>query len=458
MGELRIETIAVGSELLETSRVDTNSAWMVDRLADLGLAIQRKTVVGDDPSELRNLFSEVIQRSDVIICTGGLGPTFDDLTKEVWSEVLGDVLEEDAQIVCDIREMFRIRQRPFTENNLKQALVPSKAKALRNPVGTAPGIYWDLVREKHFPVRSVLRNPARKAGARQNPCSTPFGDRMLSRCSIFARSRPYEHVQSRRQIFLLPGVPREMQELWRLYVEPVLREQAGQSIHTLRLLVGGVGESALDARLAPLRHKHGSLCWTILCHQGQVEMQARSACREALDAAERDFVQELGPDLVCVGEDSLESAVLQQLRSRAETLAVAESMTGGRIASLLTAVSGASEVFMGGPIVYSAKAKGLYCDISEDFIDKHGTVSEATTRLLAENTKRQMGTTWALAITGNAGPAVDAGSQAKVGEVHIAVAGPQGTCSLESVFPGERSLVLTRSAFQALDFLRRNIV
>jgi len=407
---VRIECIAVGTELLTTTRVDTNSVWLAQRLAALGLGFHRKTVVGDGRDAMAALFREALGRSDLIVCTGGLGPTFDDLTKEVWAEVLQDPLVEDASVWREIEGFYLARQRPVPGTNRKQALVPVSARALHNPKGTAPGILWE--------------HPEGHPGVR---------------------------------IVLLPGVPREMKHLWETELEPLLRPLAGPRVHTLRMVVGSAGESALDVRTTPLREKHGHLDWTILASLGVVELVARSQCPEDLEAARRDFEQELGPDLACVGPGSLEERVLELLRQRGETLAVAESMTGGLIQARLTGIPGSSEVFRGGAVVYSATAKQLLADVDPALIEAQGTVSEAVTRALAEGIARRLGTTWALATTGNAGPAEDKQGPAPVGTCLMAVHGPQGTSFQAQSFPGGRLDIQTRTATWSLDFLRRKI-
>jgi nicotinamide-nucleotide amidase len=405
-----MECIAIGTELLTTTRVDTNSVWLAQRLAALGMGLHRKTVVGDGREEMAALFLEALERSEFIVCTGGLGPTFDDLTKETWAEVLGDELIEDEAIWREIQGFYTARQRPMPTTNRKQALVPSSAHPLHNPMGTAPGILWE--------------NPKGHPGTR---------------------------------IVLLPGVPREMKNLWETEVEPILRPLAGPRVHTLRMLVGSAGESALDMRTTPLREKHGHLDWTILAGLGAVELVARSTNPVELEAARRDFEQELGADLACVGNLSLEEKVLELLRQRGETLAVAESMTGGVIQARITGVPGSSETFLGGAVVYSAQAKSLLAEVDPGLIQAHGTVSEPVTRALAEGLARKLGTTWGLATTGNAGPSEDKDGPAPVGTCLMAVRGPGGTAFQAQSFPGSRADVQARTATWALDFLRRQI-
>jgi len=408
---MRIECIAVGSELLSTARLDTNSVWITERLGRLGLSVHRKTCIGDDPRDLRALFLEAIQRSELVICTGGLGPTFDDLTKEVWAEVLGATLVEDPQIRQDILGFYAARKRVPPQSNFKQALVPQGSQILRNPCGTAPALCWDS--PEGFPGRRII---------------------------------------------LLPGVPLEMKQIWEGQVEALLAPMAQAPMHTLRMVVGSVPESALDERTRPLRERHGSLEWTILAGISHVELVARSADPAALERARGDFAEALGADLVCVGDGSIESTVLELLQARGDTLGVAESVTGGFIASRLVSVPGASQAFLGDAVTYSARAKVRLADVPEGVIQAHGTVSEATTRAMAEGIRARLGATWGLATTGNAGPSEDALGPGALGTVHIALAGPHGIESIQYAFPGFRSDIQSRAAAWALDFLRRHLI
>lgn len=405
---MRIECIAIGTELLTTRRLDTNSVWLGERLAGLGLAFHRKTAVGDSREDLAMLFREAMTRSDLILTTGGLGPTFDDFTKECFAEVVGAELREDVQSREDMLAFYAARKRVPPASNFKQALLPEGAEALRNPVGTAPGVWW--------------QDPPAHPGVR---------------------------------IVMLPGVPREMKRMWEEQVEPRLRALAGEPVHTLRMVVGGVPESALDERTREARERHGHLDWTILASLTQVELLARGADPAALEAARADFLPVLGEDLVGVGAGNLEDAVLARLKARGETLAVAESMTGGLLAARLTAIPGASEVFLGGATVYSAKAKTALLGLGAGRLAHEGTVSEATSCALAEAVRVKLGATWGLGLTGNAGPGAE--GDAPLGAVFIALAGPDGTESKAYTLPGDRADVQLRATAWALDLLRRRL-
>lgn len=409
MEPMRIECIAIGTELLTTRRLDTNSVWLAERLAELGLSLSLKTAVGDDRADLAQVFRAALERSDLILTTGGLGPTFDDFTKELFAEMLGVPLVEDATSRADILAFYEARNRVPPPANFKQALLPLGAEALRNPLGTAPGVYW------------------------QDPPGHPG-----------------------KRILMFPGVPREMKRMWEEHALPRIRALAGKPVHTLRMVVGGVPESTLDQRTQPVRERHGQLEWTILASLTQVELLARGDDPAALARAQADFEPVLGEDLACVGEGNLEDAVLALLKAGGATLAVAESMTGGLLASRLTAIPGASEVFLGGATVYSARAKVALLGLDEGLLATEGTVSEATSRRLAEAAKAKLGATWALGLTGNAGPGTE--GDAPVGRVHLAIAGPRGTGVHTFDLPGDRAEVQLRSAARALDLLRRALV
>ncbi len=408
---MRIEAIAIGTELLTTDRVDTNSVWLGQELASLGLAFTRKTAVGDDREAMKALFREALDRSDLILCTGGLGPTFDDFTKELWAEVLGVDLKEHAGARANLLAFFESRGRTPSPSNFKQALVPIGAEVLPNPIGTAPGIWWES--PEGFPGRRIV---------------------------------------------LMPGVPAEMKRMWTEQVAPRLAPMVERPVTTLRMLVSGVPESVVDERTKAIREKHHTLNWTILASLMQVELLARSDDPAALDAARTDLTLALGADLALCGEGTLETAVLDQLAHRGETLALAESMTGGLIAARLTAIPGASRVLKGSAVVYTVEAKAALAGLDHAFLKEHGTVSEATTRALAEAIRAKLGATWGLAVTGNAGPGEDPSGPAPVGTTFIALAGPEGTTCQRPIQAGSRTDMQLRAVMYGLDQLRRDAV
>lgn len=409
---MRIEAIAIGSELLGTRRVDTNSVWLGERLAGLGLAFHRKTCVGDDRGDLFALCWEALERSEAIICTGGLGPTFDDFTKEVFAEVAGVEMVEDAAARAELLAWYAQRGRTPSDNNFKQVQFPFGSEALRNPLGTAPGVWWE----------------------------DPPGHRG-------------------RIVILLPGVPREMQRLWLDHVEPRLRARSGRAVHTLRMVVAGVPESTLDERTQEARARHGRLEWIILASLTQVELIARHPDPDTLAAAEAELRELLGADLVGVGEGNLEESVLGPLVARGETLALAESMTGGLLAARLTAVPGASAVLRGGAVVYTKEAKAALTGLDPAWLAEHGTLGQATTLALARNIRARLGATWGLAVTGNAGPTADPSAMdPEIGSTTLALVGPGVEETSTFALPGERADIQLRAAGRALDLLRRKLV
>jgi len=255
------------------------------------------------------------------------------------------------------------------------------------------------------------------------------------------------------RVVMLPGVPREMKRMWEEQVEPRLRGFAGDAVHTLRMVVAGVPESNLDERTREARERHAHLDWTILANLTQVELLARGADPAALAAARADFEAVLGLDLACTGDGNLEDAVLDRLQARGESLALAESMTGGLLASRLTAIPGASRVFLGGATVYTAGAKAVLLGLDAEWLRSVGTVSEACATGLAQAVRTRLGATWGLGICGNAGPGAEGG--APIGMVFIALAGPAGTTVRTPVLAGDRADIQLRCAAQALDLLRR---
>lgn len=406
---MRIECLAIGTELLTTRRLDTNSVWIGERLARLGLGFHRKTCVGDAREDLRSLCAEALVRSDLVVCTGGLGPTFDDFTKEVFAEVAGVELLEDAASRADLVAWYAQRGRVPTDNNFNQVRFPLGAEPLRNPLGTAPGVWW------------------------QDPPGFPG-----------------------RIVVMLPGVPREMQRIWLDHVEPRLQAMAGRAVHTLRMVVAGVPESTLDERIQDLRARHQDLDWTILASLTQVELQARHQDPAALASAEADLKDLLGEDLVGVGEGNLEDVVLSALQGRGESLALAESMTGGLLAARLTAIPGASAALKGGAVVYTQDAKVALAGLTQAFLAENGTLGDATTLALAKGIRERLGATWGLAVTGNAGPTTDpGGGNHEVGGTTIALVGPGVEATSTFNIPGDRSDIQLRAAARALDFLRR---
>jgi nicotinamide-nucleotide amidase len=408
----RAEIIAAGSELLTPHRLDTNSLYLTGRLNDFGVVVRVKTVVGDDRDDLLAVFQAGLQRADLVVTTGGLGPTADDLTREVVAEALGLTLQEDARIVASIRERFDRRGLRMPEINRRQALVPHGATALPNAFGTAPGL---LIETEH------------------------------------------------RLVVLLPGPPRELQPMFETHVAPRVAEAAAGRRLTRRVIkVTGRSESQVEELAFPvysaLSRKNPAVETTILAAPGQIELHVSAAGSEAslLDEALDDAVSQLetaiGPAVFSTDGRSLEQVAGDLLRRRGWRLAVAESCTGGGLLSRLTDVAGSSAWVVGGVVAYANHVKVEQLGVPEELIGRHGAVSEPVAEAMAAGVRTRLGADVGVAITGIAGPGGGT-SEKPVGTVVIAVAA--GTRSVRTfVFTGDREVVRRHATSAALDMLR----
>lgn len=413
---LKAVVIAVGSEMLTPTRTDTNSLFVTEALNALGIDVAYKAVVGDDREELGAAVSSALARHRVVILTGGLGPTDDDLTREVVAIELGLGLAEDPAIVESIRARFAARGMAMPEVNRRQAMVPHGARVIDNPRGSAPGLLIES------------------------------GDRILA---------------------LLPGPPREMRPMMSGAVRDRLAVLAGgRRLLRRALRVAGRSESRVEERIQAIyRPWLGSdprIDTTILASPGFVELHLltqvvdEAAGRRALDEAVAALTTALGPDLVSADGASLEQVLGSLLRERGWRIALAESCTGGLATSRLTDVPGSSDYVDRSWVVYSNASKHESLDVPQALIAEHGAVSEPVARALAEGALARSGADVAVGITGIAGPG--GGSEEKpVGLVWIAVAlaGSRETRAARCRFPGGRELIKTFAAATALDLVRR---
>jgi nicotinamide-nucleotide amidase len=411
--------LAVGSEMLTPTRADTNSLFITDVLNGVGIAVAYKAVVRDDREEIGAHVDHALGRHSVLILSGGLGPTDDDLTREVVAGRLGLPLEEDPAIVEWIRQRFASRGMTMPENNRRQAQVPRGAQVLVNPRGSAPGL---------------LIEPAGKI------------------------------------VVLLPGPPREMQPMMSGVVRDRLRVFSGGRTLLRRVLrVGGRAESRVDEMIqptyAPWFDADPPIETTILASPGVIELQLSSGVADVEEGARRmdEAVDELrrvlGPDLISADNRPLEQVAGDLLRERNWRVALAESCTGGLATSRLTDVAGSSDYVDRSVVVYSNQAKQDLLGVDPALIGAHGAVSEAVALAMAEAVRARSGTEFGVAITGIAGPG--GGTDAKpVGTVWIAVAGPGEDQSRAIVcrFLGSREMVKVFAAMTALDLLRRRIL
>lgn len=402
------EIIAVGSELLTPSKVDTNSLFLTGELNTLGVEVVKKSIVGDDRALLTRAISDALRESEIIVLTGGLGPTEDDVTRDAVAAATGRALVFHEGVCEGIAERFRRFNRAMAEINKRQAYILDGADIIENPRGTAPG-QW------------------------------------------------LEHGNS--VIILMPGPPKELKPLFTSEIAPRLqRRLPAMSIRTRFLRVAGMGESDLDAMIAPVYTRYQNPVTTILAAAGEIHIHLRARCQEA-DEAE-SLVEELEAQIVGVlGEriysrkgESLEEVVGGLLREKKATLAVAESCTGGIVGERITEVPGSSDYFQGGFVVYTDAMKTSLLGVPEALIAEHSAVSDPVARAMAEQARERTGSSYALAVTGYAGPE---GNPA--GLVFIGIATPQGTDARRFQFPGDRSRVRAFAAQTALDLLRKEL-
>ncbi|NCV92398.1 MAG: competence/damage-inducible protein A [Synechococcaceae bacterium WB7_3xG_012] len=406
------EVLCVGSELLLGNITNGNARWIAEQLAALGVPHQRQMVVGDNRERLMAEVRQAAGRCRVLITTGGLGPTPDDLTTETIAAAFETPLVEHPEIWAEIQARLSARGRICSPSNRRQAFLPEGAAVLPNPTGTAPGMIWSPV-----PGFTVLT---------------------------------------------FPGVPSEMKAMWQHTAAPWLRQSGlAAGVFASRMLrFWGVSESALAEEMADLLKQANP---TVAPYAGAGEVKLRITARaehpaEAkalLEPVEQEIRRRTGPSCFGVDEQSLAEVVLQQLRLRGQTVAVAESCTGGGLGAALAAVPGASDVFLGGVIAYANGVKQGLLGVPAELLQAHGAVSDPVAQAMAEGARRATGADWGLAITGVAGPG--GGSDEKpVGLVHLAIAGPDG-CSSEGVRFGTsrgRTWIQALSAGEALNRLR----
>jgi nicotinamide-nucleotide amidase len=408
--KMKAEIIAVGSEMLTPDRVDTNSLFLTAQLNRLGIEVTRKTVVGDELADLRNAFDESMERADLVIASGGLGPTEDDRTRDAVADLLGRKLARDPAVLAKIEERFRKLGRTMSEVNKRQAMVPEGATVLENLKGTAPGLWLE------------------------------------------ARGRI---------VILLPGPPHELKALFAGQVEPRLaRLSTGVRLVAREMRVVGMGESDVDQRIAPIYTRHTDVQTTILAAPGEIQIHLRAWSAD-VPAAERVLQQIQESILLALGEavftsngESMEEVVARELTMHQATIATAESCTGGLLAERLTRISGSSAYFLGGAIVYSNTLKSAWVDVPAEIIETRGAVSSEVAVALADGIRRRTGATLGVGITGVAGP--NGGTPEKpVGTVHIAIADASGSKERGILYPGERDRIRWQASQTALDLVRR---
>jgi nicotinamide-nucleotide amidase len=417
-----VELINTGSELMLGRVLNTHQQWLCRQLADRGYVVSRQVAVPDTGNDIEQAVREALGRADLVITTGGLGPTSDDVTRDLVAQLLGKALREDATVLAHIRSFFESRKRYMPERIKVQALVPEGAMVLHNPHGTAPGLAMEV------------------------------------------RPNPFRAANQASWLIMLPGPPRELRPMFTDTVAPLLGRvlplASGFVCRTLRTT--GVGESVVEEKIGgPMkRWIEGGLDLGYCARPGQVDVRLAASGGDAerqVREAEARVRELLGAHIYGVEDEELEAVVVRMLTERKATLALAESCTGGCIANRITNVPGASAVLLAGLVTYSNAAKQKFLGVQGETLEQHGAVSKAVAREMVEGARQQAQAEYALAVTGIAGPS--GGTNEKpVGTVYIGLAGPSGTVVQRQFNPYDRETFKQVTTQQALDLLRRAIL
>jgi nicotinamide-nucleotide amidase len=407
---MNAEIIAVGSELLTPYRLDTNSLFLTDGLNQLGIRVVHKAVVGDAVEEMRSSFRHALDRAELIVASGGLGPTDDDRTRETVAELLGRKLRRDEEILRGIQERFRRFGRAMPDINVRQAMVPDGATILPNPRGTAPGLWLEA--DGHT-------------------------------------------------IVLLPGVPNELRAMFEAEVRPRLAKIGHhQRLFTRDLRISGLPESDVEQRVSPLYALYPETETTILSSPTGIELHPRlwsddaTRAEHMLDEIVERMKLALGEHVYSTRGETMEEAVANALTENRATIAVAESCTGGMLAERLTNVPGSSNYFLGGVVCYSNELKSALVGVPAEMIEAKGAVSSEVAMALADGIRRRTGASLGVGVTGIAGPG--GGTPEKpVGLVHISIADERGPRERAFRFPGDRDRIRIQATQAALNTVRR---
>ena len=414
---MKCEIIAVGSELLTPFRQDTNSLYLTEKLNEIGVAVIFKTIVGDKHRDLVNAVRTAMSRTDLIAVMGGLGPTEDDLSREAVADALGVGIRRDPQQVVALAARFAKSRIQMTDNNLKQADIIEGSTVIPNINGSAPGLWLDTSFAGH-----------------------------------------------RKLVMLVPGPPSECKPLFANECIPRLRAVLPVRHIAKRVLKATmIAESTADALLAPIYSTYKDIETTILSGNAEIQLQlfcAKSSLELAqhrVDELASKLEEALDTHLFASSDEKLEQIVVYYLELKQETLAVAESCTGGLLSERITSISGSSRSFLGGAVVYSNELKTDFAGVPPELIAAHGAVSAEVAEAMAQGIRRRVGATMGVGITGIAGPG--GGTEEKpVGLVYIAVSYGNKTESLECKFRGDRERVRLWASQQALDMVRRRLM
>lgn len=407
-----LEIINFGDELLVGIRTNAHLEYLGAELARFGMPVRRARVICDSPDEIRAAFSEAMSRSDLVIMTGGLGPTADDLTRETIAEVLEAELVHDANVEAAIREYFRVIDRPMAAHHQRQCYVFKGGEVLPNEKGTAPGLYYQT---------------------------------------------------KGKTLVLLPGPTQELRPMFERELIPRLRRDGflREVASYVQVRTSGSGESSIEARLQGIIAAEPDLQVAYCAHYGIVDVRLSS--REGkidstdLERISREVAKECGDDFFCFGSGSLAEVVHRELREMGRTLAVAESCTGGMLSDAFTNISGASKTFIGGIVCYSNEVKVSQVDVPESILTQHGAVSPECAIAMAAGVAEQLGSHYGLSVTGFAGP--DGGDRKNpVGTIHLGYHSPLGVWSKTVRYTGGRLDVKSRAVHAALDWMRRKLL
>jgi nicotinamide-nucleotide amidase len=407
------EIIAVGSELLTPDKTDTNSLWLTEKLNEIGIEVKLKTIVGDDRERLLETMTDALRRSDIVISTGGLGPTEDDITREISARAVGKELIFREEVLEEIRERFRSFGREMPEINKRQAFVIDGSEVLPNPNGSAVGMFYS---------------------------------------------------EDGKFFIILPGPPRELKPMFENFALPKLRGKAGEIFVKRRIMrVAGLGESAVDEKISPIYLQYENPQTTILFNRSEIEIHltAQGKSEPETDAllgeVAQKIAEKLGSSVFALNGETMEEIIGQLLIANNKTLSVAESCTGGLIAERLTEVSGSSRYLIEGVVAYANEAKMRTLTVAPDLIESHGAVSSEVAEAMAQGMRTRAQTDYAISVTGIAGP-TGGSAEKPVGTVFIGLASERGTKSIKINLPGDRYLIRWRASQAALDFLRREIL
>jgi len=418
---MTVELINTGSELMLGRVLNTHQQWLCRRLADLGYVVSRQVAVPDTGKDIEQAVREALSRADLIITTGGLGPTSDDITRDLIARLLGKSLQEDPAVVAHIQKFFDARKRPMPASTRVQSLVPEGGRVLPNPHGTAPGL------------------------------------------ALHVSPNPFNTAGQSAWLIMLPGPPRELRPMFDTSVQPFLKEMLPlkDSFICKTLRTSGIGESVVEEKvgdlLRPLVEQGLELGYCARPSEVDVRLAAHGEKAASLvNKAEEIVRAKLNPHIFGTESDELETMLVQLLTERKQTLALAESCTGGCIANKLTNVPGASAVLLAGLVTYSNEAKQKFLGVRAETLAEHGAVSEPVAREMAEGALKETGATFALSVTGIAGPG--GGTETKpVGTVFIGLAGPFKTIVIRGYNSYDRETFKQVTAQQALELLRRKL-